>query len=176
MKGLEKKHDRKQFNNLLKKISCGDEAAFREFYDYYGNFIFAHAWSITNSFSLADEITNDVLLKVWAASRKETEVKNPVGWIFTITKNCSIDKIKQEKQYSEIYDVACDDANLELVDSNEAFIKTISPLKENERQIIILKMIEDLSFKEIAKIMKIPATSVSAVFYRALNKIKTKNF
>lgn len=176
MKGLEQKHDRKQFNNLLKKISCGDEAALKEFYNYYGNFIFAHAWSITDSFALADEITNDVLLKVWIASQKEAEVKNPLGWIFTITRNCSIDKIKKEKQYSEIYEVPFNDAGLELIDSTDAFYKAIAPLKENERQIIILRMIEDLPFKAIAKIMQLPATRVSAVFYRALKKIETKNF
>lgn len=176
MKALEKKHDRKQFNKLLKKISCGDEAAFKEFYEYYGKFIFAHAWSITNSLSFADEITNDVLLKVWTASQKGSEVRNPVGWIYTITFNCAIDKVKQEKQFSEIYDIPCDDTNLELIDSTDAFYKTIAPLKENEKKILIFRMIEDLSFKAIAKIMKMPATSVSAVFYRAINKIKTKNF
>ena len=176
MKALVKKHDRKQFNNLLKRISRGEKDAFEEFDDYYGRFIFAHAWAVTNSFFLADEITNDVLLKVWTASQKCSEVSNPVGWIYTITINCSIDKVKQEKQYAEIYDIPCNDANLELVESSDAFYKAIAPLKENERKIIIFKTIEKLSFKEIAKIMKEPVSSVSAVFYRALKKIETKNF
>ena len=175
MKGLEKKHDSKQFNNLIKRISLGDKDAFEEFYDYYGKFIFAQAWAVTNSLSFADEITNDVLLRVWTASQKGFEIRNPLGWIYTITLNCAKDKMKQEKLYTEIYEMPCMDANIELVDSNDAFYKTISVLKENEKQIIIFRIIEDLSFKAISKIMKIPSSSVSAVFYRAIDKIKNKD-
>lgn len=176
MKGLEKKHDIKQFNNLIKRISGGDKGAFEEFYDYYGKFIFGQAWAVTNSLTFSDEITNDVLLRVWTASQKVSEIRNPLGWIYTITVNCAKDKIKQEKQFTEIFEMPCDDANIELVDSNDAFYKTIAMLKENEKQIIIFKIIEDLSFKAIAKIMEIPSSSVSAVFYRALDKIKNKDF
>ncbi|MDE6850184.1 MAG: sigma-70 family RNA polymerase sigma factor [Clostridia bacterium] len=176
MKGLEKKHDNKQFNTLIKRMSLGDKDAFEEFYDYYGKFIFAQAWSVTNSISLADEITNEVLIRVWTASQKGFEIRSPIGWIYTITLNCARAKIKQEKQFTEIYDFPCDDANIELVDSTDVFYKTIAPLKEKEKQIIIFRMIEDLPFKAISKIMEIPVASVSAVFYRALNKIKIKEF
>ncbi len=172
----EKKLNKKQFNDLLKRISLGEKDSMEEFYNYYGKLIKSAALSYTNSAYLAEEVINEVLIRVWQASQRDYEISSPAGWVYRITYNCAQDRLKREEQYFELYDEPRPDINMEMIDSDDAFHRAIAPLKENERQIIILKHIGSLTFIEIAKIMKLPATNVSAVYYRAVKKINKENF
>ncbi len=174
MKNSEKYHSKKQFNKLLEKIFHQEKDAFEEFCNVYGKFIFIKARNIVKNNFLADEIVNDVIIKVWKASANTRDIENPPGWIYTITVNCAKDKLKTEKQFCEIYDMPCNDENLEKVVSDDAFYNEIAHLNEQEKDVIIFKIVQKLSFKAIAELKLMPASSVSSIYYRALQKIKLK--
>lgn len=167
-----KNNETKQFNILLNNIRHGDKDSLEKFYLLYGRLIYSVALSISGSLLLADEVVNDVLIKLWSQHGTHKSVNNPKGWLYVITLNCAKDKLKTQKKETELFDVLYSDANIEKVLELDAFYKDIACLDEQEKQIIIFKYIEDMTFKEIAKEIKMPLSTITSIYYRALKKIK----
>lgn len=62
------------------------------------------------------------------------------------------------------------------MEAEDGFHSYIACLGERERRIMIFRFVEGLSFREIAEEMKLPLNTVSSMYYRALEKIRKKNF
>ena len=164
------------FNALIKKIAECNRDALENFYATYGKLIYLTAMTVVKSSFKADEVVNDVLTKIWKTSKSLPKIDNPKGWVYTVTVNCAKDKIKNEKVYEEIFDIAVTDSRIEQIIDDDKFYKDIAVLNETEQQILILKFISDLTFDQIALSMKKPTSYVSTTYYRALEKLKCNNF
>ena len=178
MKTDDKIESRKKFNNLLKRISQDEKQALDEFYSKYGKMIYSIAISVSKSSYLAEEIVNDVLTKVWLSSKDLKNIDKPIGWLYTVAKNCALDIVKKEKQTCEIFDLPQDDRNIDELVTVDSFHFYISRLNEDEQQIFILHFVQDLSFKQIAKEIERPLSTLTSIYYRAIEKIRPilKNF
>ena len=141
------------------------------FYKTYGKLIYTVATLFCKQKSDVDDVVNDVLLKVWKFSFKEEVVDNPEGWLYTITKNCARDTNKKVIDYvnleSEEIATTC-----ELYCSNGGFYQLIDRLSEEEQYVLTLKFVSKYSFKEIAQILGKQISTVSSIYYRAIEKIK----
>ena len=160
----------KYFNRLIGKIAVKDEKALEALYDIYGKLIYVTAMTVTKSTFKADEIVDDVLVKIWKNADKLPMIKNPEGWLYSMTVNCAKDKIKCEKQYVELFDLQEDGSVGDYPEDD--FYNKISTLDETEQEIMILKFVDDLTFKKIAKAMGKPLSTITSVYYRALEKLK----
>lgn len=164
------KNTMKYFNRLIGKIAVKDEKALEALYDIYGKLIYVTAMTVTKSTFKADEIVDDVLVKIWKNADKLPKIKNPEGWLYSMTVNCAKDKIKCEKQYVELFDLQEDGSVGDYPEDD--FYNKISTLNETEQEIMILKFVDDLTFKKIAKAMGKPLSTITSVYYRALEKLK----
>ena len=147
------KNTKKYFNKLIKRIAFKDEKALEEFYRIYGRLIYATAFTILKCSVSADELVDDILVKIWKTADRLPKIGNPEGWLYVLTANSAKDKIKAEKQYVALFDLK-EDAN------------------ETEQEIMIMRFVEDLSFERIAKEMKKPLSTITSTYYRALEKLK----
>ena len=172
MKDRETTKSSKQFNILLKKISQDEKQALDDFYTEYGKLIYSIAMSVSKSPYLADEIVNDVLTKIWLSSKSLKNIDRPIGWLYTVAKHCAIDRVKKEKQTYEIFDMPQDDRNIDELVTADSFYFYISRLSEEEQQIFILHFIQNLPFKMIAKEISRPLSTVTSIYYRAIEKVR----
>lgn len=161
------------FNKLIKKISRKDEKSFERLYELYGKLIYTTALTVSKSSFKAEEIVDDVLVKVWRTAKELPKIENPNGWLYQITANCAKDKLKADKKYSE-YELFENDAQIDINIEDESFYNLISELNEFEQEIMIFKFIKDMTFEMIAKEMKKPLSTISSTYYRALEKLNTK--
>ena len=148
-------NDKKKFNKLLQKIANKDKYAWEEFYKAYGRMIILVAKLIVHKPDLVDEVKNDVLYKVWQFSLKKQYLDKPIGWL-----------------YSELYESIAIAKSVEPIEDNDEFIRRIKFLSEDEQRILILKFTNGLTFKEIASELNSSTSTISSVYYRALEKIK----
>ena len=100
----------------------------------------------------------------------------PMAWIFTITRNLCISKIrlKSKRSYSAIEDI---DNNLSFsyITNNEDKLVLESAMKilnDKEREIILLHAISGFTFKELSKSLEIPISTVLSKYHRGLKKMK----
>lgn len=160
-----------QFQKLIKGISKGRKHAFEKFFNAYGKFIFMTAKTVCKKSDLAEEVVDDVLIKVWKLADHLIDLENPDGWLYVVTINCAKDKLKREwLPLSENYPDQKD--YLDDLLGKDGFYALIKELSETEQKILILKFIQDLTFKEIAETLERPISSVSDIYYRALTKVE----
>ena len=165
------KNTKKYFNKLIKRIARKDETALEELYRIYGRQIFATAVTVTKSSAIADELVDDLLVKIWKTAGNLPKIDNPEGWLYVLTANGAKDKLKSEKQYIALFDLKEDAVRAEITADSD-FYGYISELNETEQEIMIMKFVEDLTFERIAKEMKKPLSTVTSTYYRALEKLK----
>lgn len=132
----------------------------------------------------AEEITQDVFVKVYEkypTYRNDASLKT---WIYRITINQSLDFLKSKKAQKRgfFFDhIALDnpESNIQLPTFNhpgvvleqkerlEELLKAIYRLPENQKTVIILTKIEQNSIKEVAEIMDLSEKSIESLFQRA---------
>jgi len=83
---------------LLEKIASGDTRAFSAVFDHYRPNIYTTALRMTGDGPTAEEILQDVFLKVWLKRDGLPGVHNFGGWIFTIAENLTYNAIKKMKR------------------------------------------------------------------------------
>lgn len=79
---------------LLSRIAAGDETAFRTIYDTYRRKIYAYTLRLTESEAIADDIIQDVFMKVWLNRKSLPTILNFNAWLHTIARNHIMDVMK----------------------------------------------------------------------------------
>lgn len=82
---------------ILDRIAGGDEMAFAEIFDHYRPNIYSTIFDLTDSREMADEIVQDVFLKVWLKRSTLPEIQNFGGWIYAIAKNEVFTALQKER-------------------------------------------------------------------------------
>ena len=167
------------FNELICRIREDKEKGMEEFYNTYIKLIKSVAMSVCEDEYLADVTCNTVLIKVWKnIYNNDLYIRSPIGWLCKITKNASKDLLRANKKSRKNIVIdenlfASKDQMQEIIDYDE-FTNHISHLKENEKIVVIKKVIGQEGFKEIAKFDHKPTSTVSTIYYRAIGKVKEK--
>lgn len=135
----------------------------------------------------AIDIVQDVFIELWQTLEKGDEVKNHRAFLFTVLRNRIIDWYRKKKSLSLDKMMEKSEANVEkafepidqnaeksLIFSSEAgrVRDAIEKLGQGYREVMYLRLIEDLSPQEIASILKSNANIVSVRITRGLNKLR----
>lgn len=154
---------------LLARIADGDEEAFRKVYDHYRKRIFSFSLHLTESSLLADEIVQEVFLKLWLYRKKLPEVQYFSTWLHTIAKNCVFDSLKRMAREctakSALSDGTVTSANsveeILLAKENEKLLgQAISKLSSQQQIIYKLSRQHGLKYNEIADRLNISPNTV----------------
>jgi len=147
---------------LVDSAKKGDEGAFSELYEYYITSIFRFVYFRVRSRADAEDLTQGIFLKVWNSLSNYKHKKNSFSsWLYAVARNTVIDFWKKKKDWniSELAKETIKDKTRpmdELLDDEQDLekIKELMELLTDEQQeAIVLKFIDDLSNKEISKIL-----------------------
>jgi RNA polymerase sigma-70 factor (ECF subfamily) len=145
---------------LLQKIASGDENAFRELFDQYRQLVFRFAYMHLRSEALADEITQEVFIKVWTAGEKLLEISSFEAWIKTVTRNLTYSwfrKIKLQREMLARYAAGQTEEGLDttsqemaLSEASRLLQDALSSLTEKQRTIFRMSREENMQYTRIA--------------------------
>lgn len=170
----------------LIKQAQQDLSNFTKLYDMYVKDVYRFIYSKLGDKAEAQDITSETFLKALENIKdyKITPGKSIKAWLFTISKNIIFSKYKKniwanidqeifeniQDQDDSILDKACDQDILNRVIKyiDEEFDKVV-------KDIIRLKLWDDLTFEEIAELMQLKTSTVKMKYYRAIQKLK-QNF
>lgn len=180
MKGqIRKLRDKKIF---LQSSIFKDPKAFAELYDGYVEKVYRFVLFKVSSVEEAEDITSQVFLKVWQYLQKEGNiVKNCNALIYKIAKNLVIDHYRgkgkkdlfiKEESLQKIPDHKDLSKTVEIHSDTEFLIDCLDELKDEYREVIVLKYINELSTKEIAAVLEKSRSATRVLLHRALNALK----
>lgn len=163
---------KKQFKKLMKVIKREPEKGLRQFYETYARIIHITAQVICRSTDKANEVVNDVLVKIWKLAQNSEDIDNPEGWIYIITANTAKDAMRERYVFPLEENMEADEDKIQEVLDRDSFYWMIKNLSEIEQTIMIHKFVLQYTFQEIADELDKPLTTVTSIYYRALDKIK----
>lgn len=141
----------------------------------FKNKLFRLALRIVGNVHEAEDVIQEVLVKVWKKKDQFLELDNKEAWCMTVTRNLCIDKIRTKKMrtsdITEHYDIK--DKTLTPAEesvSNDRMgqiLELINNLPEKQRTVIQLRDIEGYSYKEISEITTLKLDQVKVYLHRA---------
>jgi RNA polymerase sigma-70 factor (ECF subfamily) len=160
-------------------------SSFDDIYEEHEKSVFNIALHFVRNISDAEEITQDVFLKVYLGYENFKNQSKLSTWIHRITVNSSIDYLRKKNAEKRRFVISMSDAilpansnyihpgiQLEQKEALEEILKVINELPNQQKTAIILHKIEGLSQLKTAKIMNKSVKSVESLIGRARKKIK----
>jgi RNA polymerase sigma-70 factor (ECF subfamily) len=169
-------------NDLVMKAAHGDMTAFEEIYKATSGFVYNVALRITNNSSDADEVTQDVFIKVHRNLREFGFRSAFRTWVYRIAANTALNHCKcrgrREKGNVEydpaVHDIAAPEGVIAEGDGEDAEKKVallLEALDPDQRACIVLREIEGLDYRAIADTLKININTVRSRLNRAREKL-----
>ncbi len=163
---------------LLIRLKNGDMMAFDQIYDHYSHKLFSFIFKILKDEAEAEDIVQEVFLKIWESRYKLDDSKFLNSYVFTIAYNNSIDLIRkrinnskylEHLKYSSIFQISTTTiSDVEFNDLNEKVNKLIADLPERQNQVYLLHRERGLTYPEIAKQLGISKNTVENHMGKAL--------
>lgn len=166
---------------FLRQLIAGDATAFRKIYELYQGKLFLYTFRFTKSKSAAEEIVQEVFVRIWERRAQIDEVRNFNAYILRITKNLLIDGLKkaaldrnlQEKIHHSMQALKSTPAD-ELIEKEIArlYQQALDTLTPSQKNVFLLSREEELSYDEIAQKLNIAKNTVRNQMSDALRSIR----
>lgn len=160
-----------------------DESAFEELMRRYKKVIFAYARAATGSHQDAEEITQDVFVKVYRAAHRFNEKYSFTTWLYTIASNTCKNKLRSRKprpvslddDESPVVAVSADAGPLDMYNQKIAVSEVrgaIDELPPKYREVLFLRYVQGLSYKKISAVLGLSMGNVEARIFRGKEKVR----
>lgn len=127
------------------------------------------------------DITQDVMVKLWISRNDLKHVASPKAWALKITRNLCLDWLKKQKPTYDEQELVRNGGyerdilqQLETRETAEAVRKIIDTLPDNQREVMILREIEELEFEEIEQITGLSTNHIRVLLSRARAEVREK--
>lgn len=169
---------------LVELAQAGKSESFGELYHLYINKIYNFIYYKTQHRETAEDLVSLVFTKALENIKnfKNDSESSFQGWLYQIARNTVIDFYRTNRPTIDIEDVWDLDLSAEnnlLVDLDnkiklEEVHKYLQLLKPTQRDIIIMRVWQEMSYQEIADVLNQSEASCKMAFSRALRELKTK--
>jgi RNA polymerase sigma-70 factor (ECF subfamily) len=173
---------------LMKRIACGDESAFRALLERHQDAVVGTVAKMLGSPSDAEDIAQQVFLRVWQHAKSYRPDAKFTTYLFTITRNLVFNETRRRSRKKEIPLDTSDpsgshhepgddphrqpDASLLEAELRVAIGQAIASLPETQRLAVILRRYENLSYEEIAEVLDLSVSAVKSQLFRARNRLR----
>ena len=170
-----KKINVEELRELFIEIKYGNNIAFEKLYKNYKNLVYKIAYIILKNSYDSDDIVQIVFEKIYSIDKDKLPTRNESSWLYSVTKNETINYLNKKKNHielEEIYEIEDNNNEINELINKDSYNRLIGKLNENEKEIISLKILSNLSFKEIAKLLNKPTGTIKWIYYKSINTLK----
>lgn len=179
--------EEKDDKTIIFEYLKGDQKALEFLVKKYLNHIYSFIYKNVGDPEAAEDITQEVFVRVWKNIRKFDLNKDFKPWIFQIAKNASIDYLRKRKTIpfsrfensqgqNMLTETLADNGPgmLERLNTKTEFEKAIVGLSEKDKNLIQLRHSQGMSFKEIAQKMNSSINTIKSRYRRTIKNMQKK--
>jgi RNA polymerase sigma-70 factor (ECF subfamily) len=176
----EGKPDREEEKRLVLSAIGRDQAAFAELYDRHVVRVYRHIYYMVNDASAAEDLTAQTFLKAWEAIDRYKERGAPfIAWLLRIAHNLTISFLRSKRDHSELDEGFVDnkrggnpEESLEQASDERSVREAVLRLRDEQRQVIMLRFVEELDYTEVAAMIGKSVPAVRVIQHRALGNLR----
>ena len=169
---------------LVRRCIAGDAAAWEEIVQRYHRRIYNICYRFAGSSDDAQDLTQDVFIKMYRTLNSyDVERGAFMTWVTTMTRNLLVDhfrKTRQERMTDSLDTTSSDhadtlalseripdrrpapDSRVQTREAKEAVHQALQKLSPELREAVILRDLQDLDYREIATVLKVPEGTVKS--------------
>lgn len=143
------------------------------------NKLFRVAYRLLNSKAEAEDVVQEIFLKLWSKRENLMEYRSIEAFAMTMTKNLCLDKLKAKStqnlglEHAKLQDASDNPHNkMDVKDTIKKVHEIIDQLPEQQRLIIQMRDIENCDFDEIAEVTQLSLNNVRVNLSRARKKVR----
>jgi len=180
-----------EFDESMVRMQHGDREPLKNIYEDYIGFIFSIVINVVGSKENAEDLTADFFIKLWENADKYRPGTGHKAWMSRIAHNMSIDFLRKRKRETltdemensseeasetaggkSIYDSKVTNPVEDEVISNMSLKQALDSLSEDERTVINMKIMGDMTFKSIAEALGQSMGTITWKYQSALKKLR----
>lgn len=180
-----------QFENAVARMVQGDKTALKEIYISYAGYIYRIIYEVLQNKENAEDVTSEFFIRLWDKAGQFKPGSGHKGYLAVIARNMAVDFLRKHKKEELTFllqdlgeegeeekkgsrKLAEDKLSQveEQVIGSMTIRQALGMLKPSERQIISLKVLGEMTFKEIAAAMEIPMGTVTWKYQNAIKKLR----
>jgi RNA polymerase sigma-70 factor (family 1) len=175
------KNDPHNEKELIRRIADDDEVAFRELFERYSDNIYGVAMAYTKSAGSAEEIVQDVFVKIWMNRNKLMQVERFDDYLFIVARNYILNYLRNNKKNKQFttqlldhfgeYTITPEDEFL-VKESQKLIEQAVAALPPQQQMVYELRRRQDLSLEQIAGQMNISRNTARNHLNQALKQIR----
>ncbi len=168
--------------DLLTEIKRGNQLAFKKLYDEYQHKIYAYALRYLKSKALAEELVQEVFLKVWNHRGKLDIDKNIAAYLYKIAQNTIYQQLKvaaRDKELRATLFFQDSDQQPDVLEADlfhkellQVYAEAVNLLPTQRKKVFQMSRNDDLSHEEIAQLLDISKNTVKDQVVKASRFIR----
>lgn len=171
----------KDQEKIIARARRGDADAFEQLVAAYRDQVFRLALRMCGSEADADEVAQEAFLSAWKALPNFRGESQFSTWLYQLSTHAAIDLMRREKRQIAADDItevsAADPApspqqQAEQSEQREIVRDAILQLAPEQREVVVLRFMEELSYEEIGAVLKLPSGTVKSRLNRAKAQLK----
>lgn len=160
-----------------------DEALFGRIVHDYSERIYWHVRRFVNTHEDADDLVQDIFLKIWTALPSFRGEAQLFTWVYRIATNEALNFLKREKVRAALRLTSLEAEMERRIDTDpwfdgtaaeRALSKAVARLPEKQRQVFIMRYYDDLSYEEISAILGTSVGALKASYHIAQEKVRSQ--
>ena len=177
---------------LMLAVKAGDAAAFEQLVTRHQERILSTLIHFTDSLQQAEELTQEVFLKVYEARLRYEPTAKFTTWLYRIGRNEGLNAVRHKKRHPERYlnasppadgDGASAEENLlaksgymparqyDEKEEREMVRLALKSLEPRQREAILYQHVEEMDYSQIAQVMEMTVPAVKSLLYRARRRL-----
>ena len=161
---------------LIKQIRAGDEEAADTLVKRYYTDILRYCKRHIIDQNLAEDATQETFYRVFRSLMRYQDKERFRAWLYMIARNICIDENRKQKNTIplELEDIGEESNDIHQIENSDEIEQLLSVLPEEQREAILLYFEDELTYKEIGKILGIPARTVQSRVKNGIKAIKKR--
>lgn len=167
--------------HIRDRVALGDQQAFALFFNHHWAQVYGTGLRLTKSPELAQDLAQDIFIKLWENRHKLTEVKEEDAYVFILSRNVIFDFLRKKVFDTENIEVLIDyfedsstspHEKLEYNELENTLKSAIDQLPGKVKDVFMLSRVDGLTHEQIAKQLNISVASSKTYVVRALQDIR----
>ncbi len=166
----------------MERVKNGDQEAFRLLIEMHQARVIGTVAKMLGDDTDSEDISQQVFIRVWNSAARYQPTAKFTTWLFKITRNLVFNELRRRKRHPATpLEHKEDDRPFQMPDPNSpspatnmmdgelqaAIQRAIESLPEVQRMAIVLRRYEELSYEEIADVLKLSVPAVKSILFRA---------
>lgn len=165
---------------LVSRAITRDREAFGALYDRHVVRVYRHIYYMVGNAAEAEDLAAQAFLQAWEAiERYEIRGAPFVSWLLRIAHNLGVSYLRSRREGAQLPETLVDHGSqrnpeeaVQQQMEGERVREAILGLRDEQRQVIILRFVEDLDYREVAEIVGKSVAAVRVIQHRALNALR----